>query len=103
MTDRAAAGGHRQRQREISDSFERRVTTVKSALIALTIAAITLQGRANYTTVFHASLNVESGHLLYASGGHLPGQAVRRAVDTYSKGDEGFDDATLIVVKAPSN
>jgi sigma-B regulation protein RsbU (phosphoserine phosphatase) len=138
-------------------------------------------GRANYATVFHESLNIESGHLLYASSGQLPGlvvqvnghhewlteggtpiglppgaeyqtgetelnsgdvlvlytdgiaevendsqapfgedrlldvvtanrssfaatieAAIRRAVDEYSNGDGGFDDATLIVVKAPS-
>lgn len=34
-------------------------------------------GRANYATVFHASLNVDSGHVRYASGGHLPGLLVR--------------------------
>lgn len=34
-------------------------------------------GHANYATVFHASLDIHDGRLLYSSGGHLPGLLVR--------------------------
>lgn len=39
-------------------------------------------GAANYATVFYASLELDSGRLRYANGGHLPGLILRAGSDT---------------------
>lgn len=54
-----------------------RIDDPATALAEMNRAFYENTGQANYATVFFGVLDLENGHLAYASGGHLPGLVVR--------------------------